>query len=227
MSLREGYAGGRGPGAPVVPDQIRERAVTALGGTRGVVDGGLPPLLFAVVHAVVGAGTAGSVALLSASTAAAATGSVIVVLRLVRREPLRQAMGGLAGLAIAIAFALRSGEARGFFLPGIYVDAAYAIAFLGSALVGRPLIGFVYGWLSGRRRQWRDDASLYRTLTVATLGWSLVFAVRAGGQAYLYLDDQPALLAAGKLVLGWPLTILAVVLTLAAVGRVTSRARCG
>ena len=226
MSLREtfGDVGLTGSGQAPTQDLIRTRLITALGGLRGVVDGGLPPLLFAVVNAVVGANATRSVALGSAIAAAATTGLVVVVVRLIRREPLRQALGGLAGMAIAVAFALQAGEARGFFLPGIYVDAAYAIAFLGSALVGRPVIGFIYGLLSGQRGRWRQDASLRRTLTWATVGWSLVFAVRAGGQAYLYLDDQPALLAVGKLALGWPLTVLAVVLTFAAIGRSTRRA---
>ena len=226
MSLHETFGDVGLTGAGQIPTQelIRTRLVTALGGLRGVVDGGLPPLLFAVVNAVVGANTTPSVALGAAITAATAVGSVVVVVRLIRREPLRQALAGLAGLAIAIAFALQAGEARGFFLPGIYVDAAYAIAFLGSALVGRPVIGFVYGLLSGRRGRWSHEAPLRRTLTWATVGWSLVFAVRAGGQAYLYLADQPALLAVGKLVLGWPLTVLAVVFTVAAIGRSTLRA---
>jgi Protein of unknown function (DUF3159) len=135
-----------------------------------------------------------------------------------------EALGGLAGLTVAIGFAVQSGEARGFFLPGIYVDAAYAIAFLTSALIGRPLVGAAYGLLSGRRGQWRQDARLRRTLTMATVGWSLVFAVRAGAQAFLYLDDRPALLAASKLLLGWPLTVLALGLTFAAIGRTTRRA---
>ena len=234
MSIRESYADAErtvdvdapwngGPGR-AAQDPIRARLMTALGGRRGVVDGGLPPLLFAVVNAVAGASSTRSVALGSAIAAAATAGLALVILRVTRREPLRQALGGLAGLAIAIAFALRSGEARGFFLPGIYVDAAYAVAFLGSALVGRPLIGFLYGLLSGRRGHWRQNASLRRALTWATVGWSLVCAVRASGQAYLYIDDQPALLAAGKLVLGWPLTLLAAVLTFAAIGRITRRA---
>jgi hypothetical protein len=210
-----------GSPTPAPPDPVRARLVSALGGRRGVVDGGLPPLLFALVNAVVGANTTRQTGLWAAIGAAAVVGLVIVVLRRARREPLRQALGGLAGLAIAIGFALQSGEARGFFLPGIYVDAAYATVFFGSALVGRPLIGVIYGLLSGRRGHWRQDPSLRRTLTWATVGWSLVFAVRAGGQAYFYLGDQPALLAAGKLVLGWPLTVLAVALTFAAIGRST------
>ena len=47
-------------------------------------------------------------------------------------------------------------------------SAAYAIAFLGSALVGRPVIGFVYGLLSGQRGRWRQEALLRHTLTWAT-----------------------------------------------------------
>ena len=56
---------------------------------------------------------------------------------------------------------------------------------------------------------------------IATVGWSAVYALRAGVQAFLYREDLPGLLAVGKLLLGWPLTVLAVVLTLAAVRRAT------
>ena len=225
MSVRESYGGtaSTGTGQSAAQDPVRARLVEALGGRRGVVDGGLPPLLFAVVNAVVGASSTRPVALGSAIAAAATTGSVIVILRLARREPLRQALGGLAGLAVAIAFALQSGEARGFFLPGIYVDAAYALVFLMTALVGRPVVGALYGLLSGRRTEWRRDARLRRVMVTATVGWALVFAVRAGVQAHFYLADRPALLAAGKLLLGWPLTIVALGLTLAAIGRITHR----
>ena len=231
MSLRDTYADTtwsadvdvRQSGTPdsAPQDPMRARLMKALGGTRGVIAGGLPPLLFTLVNAVVGAHTTRQLGLSAAIGSVAVAGLVIVVLRRVRKEPLRQALGGLAGLAIAIAFAVQSGEARGFFLPAIYVDAAYAVVFLASALLGRPLVGTIYGLLSGRRNLWRGEPRLRRTLAVATVGWSLVFAVRAGVQAFLYLDDQPALLAAGKLLLGWPLTIAAAVLTLAAIGRVT------
>ena len=201
----------------------RSRVLDAIGGKRGIVDGALPPLVFVVVNAIAGANTTRSIALGAAIGAAGATALAIVALRLVRKETLRQALGGLAGLAVAVVFAARSGEARGFFLPGIYVDAAYAVVFVASALVGRPLIGTVYGLLFGRRGGWRNDARLRRLFTMATVGWSLVFAVRAAVQTVLYQEDRPGLLAASKLLLGWPLTVLAVALTLAYVGRATAR----
>ncbi|MGY1638915.1 DUF3159 domain-containing protein [Geodermatophilus sp. SYSU D00742] len=194
----------------------------ALGGIRGLVDGGLPPLVFVAVNGVAGTQTARPTALTAAIGAAAVTGLGIVALRLIRRESLRQAMAGLAGLAVAVLFAATSGEARGFFLPGILVDASYGLVFAGSALLGHPLAGTVYGLLY-QRRDWRDDARLRRVFVWATFGWSAVFGVRAGVQAFLYREDLPGLLAAGKLLLGWPLTLAAVALTLAAVRRATRR----
>jgi hypothetical protein len=184
------------------------------------VDGGLPPLLFVATNALVGAYAPRTTALASAIAAAFAAGLGIVVLRLVRCETLKQALAGLAGLAIAVLFAVRAGEARGFFLPGIYVDAAYALVLAASAALGRPLIGTIYGLLFGQP-EWRSDARLRRLFTIATVGWSTVYALRAGVQAFLYREDLPGLLAVGKLLLGWPLTVLAVVLTLAAARRTT------
>ncbi len=205
--------------ADAADDPVRARLLALLGGPRGIVDGGLPPLVFVLTHALAGAATGRSTALLWAAVAATITGGVLVALRLVRGEPLRQVLGGLAGLAVAVAFALQAGEARGFFLPAIYVDATYAVVFLGSALLGRPLVATGYRLLTGGQ----GTAALRRTLTVATVGWSVVFGVRAAGQAALYLADRPGLLAASKLLLGWPLTLLAVVLTLASIRRSTAR----
>jgi Protein of unknown function (DUF3159) len=195
----------------------------ALGGTRGLIDGGLPPLVFVAVNAVAGAQTTRPTALGAAIGAAAATGLGIVALRLIRKESLRQAFGGLAGLTVAVLFAATSGEARGFFLPGILVDAAYGAVFAGSALLGYPLVGSLYGLLY-RPHDWRGDPRLRRLFLLATFGWSAVFAVRAGVQAFLYREDLPGLLAVGKLLLGWPLTLATVALTLAAVRRATRRA---
>jgi hypothetical protein len=198
----------------------RRNVLDLVGGARGAVDGGLPPLVFVATNALVGAYAPRTTALGSAIAAAVAAGLGIVVLRLVRRETLKQALAGLAGLAIAVFFAVRAGEARGFFLPGIYVDAAYVIVFAASVALGRPLIGTAYGLLFGQT-EWRSDARLRRLFMIATVGWSAVYALRAGVQAFLYREDLPGLLAVGKLLLGWPLTVLAVVFTLAAVRRVT------
>ena len=209
------------PTDTIRPAQTRPPLIATLGGARGLLDGGAPPLLFVAVNAIAGTQTTRPVALAIASTVAVGIGLAILVLRRARRQPTRQALAGLAGLVIAVLFAAGSGEARAFFLPGIWVDAAYAVAFAVSAVIGRPLAGIAYGLIFGRRGLWREDARLRRAFTVATVLWALVYATRALVQALFYQGDRPGLLAAGKLLLGWPLTFLAAALTLALVRRAT------
>jgi hypothetical protein len=199
-----------------------EPLLRLVGGWRGAIDGAVPPLVFVAMNAVVRLAGQPDAALLTAASAAALTGAALVVARVARRQTLKQALRGLVGLAVAVAFAAWSGEARDFFRPGMFVDAAYAVAFAGSVLVGRPLVELVYRFLYRPGSTWRAAPALRRVLTVATLGWSLVYAARAGAQAVLYRSDQPELLALTKVLLGWPLTIAAVAVTLAAIRRVVT-----
>ena len=197
--------------------------IEALGGKRGLVDSGLPAVVFVFVNSVVQAFTSRDVALKSAIIAAVVSGVGIVVLRLVRRETLQQAISGLFGLGIAVFFAARSGEARGFFLPGIFINIGYGAVFLGSALIGRPVVGAIYAAVDGMDKRWREDRALRRMFAFASVGWALVFASRAVVQSWLYVADRPGLLAASKLLMGWPLTIAAVALTIAYVKQARAR----
>ncbi|MGI8534996.1 MAG: DUF3159 domain-containing protein [Mycobacteriales bacterium] len=197
--------------------------VEALGGKRGLIDSGLPAVIFVLVNSVVQAFSSRDAALRAALVGAVVTGVAIIVLRLVRKQTLQQAISGLFGLAIAVFFAARSGEARGFFLPGIYINIAYGAVFLGSALIGRPVVGAIYAAVDGLDKRWREDPGLRRVFAYASVGWSLVFASRAVVQGVLYAMDRPGLLAAAKLLMGWPLTIAAVALTVAYVKRARHR----
>ncbi|MFC7362167.1 DUF3159 domain-containing protein [Nocardioides astragali] len=198
---------------------IHPAVAKIIGGKRGIIDGGLPPIVFVATNALSGLATDRSTSLTVAASAAVGVAAVLVLIRLVRRESLKQAAQGLAGLAIAVGFAVWSGEARDFFLPGMYVDAVYGIAFAASVLVGWPLVGVIYGLLFQTGSSWRHDRRLRRIFTVATLAWSAVYALRTGVQLAFYGADRPELLAVGKLLLGWPLTVMVVGLTLAAVRR--------
>lgn len=190
--------------------------LVALGGRRGLVDGAVPPIVFVAVNTIAGMAGLAS-ALYVAAAAAAATALAWLAYRSRRGESLKGGARGLVGLALAVAFAAWTGQARDFFLPGIYVDAAYGAAFAASAVIGRPLVGYLYAALFRPGPSWRKDHRLRRVLVVATYGWSLVFVVRTAVQAALYRADQPELLALAKVVLGWPLTAVAVAATLAAV----------
>lgn len=204
--------------------QLGPALIESLGGKRGLIDSGLPAVVFVGVNAVVDAFTARSTALHVAIGAAVLCGVAIIALRLRRKETVQQAVSGFLGLAIAVFFAARSGEARDFFKPGIYINAAYGAVFLGSVFIRRPLVGAIYSALDGLGTAWREDRRLLRVFSVATIGWALVFALRAVVQTAFYNANRPDLLAISRLLLGWPLTIAAVAGTVAFVRRSHRRA---
>jgi hypothetical protein len=197
--------------------------VKIVGGWRGAFEGAIAPVLFVAANGV-GAAIAGSEAALRAAViVAVAVGLSAVMLRLVQRQSPRQALFGIAGLAVAVSFAMVSGQARDFFRPGIYVDALYCAVLALSALLGQPIIGHLHAAVYRPGRHWQQQHRLRRVFVVATLGWSLVYGVRAATQLALYQADLPEALAVTKLLLGWPLTVMAVAVTVTAVRRVDRR----
>ena len=192
---------------------LRTRVLALAGGVRGLVDGAVPPLVFVMTHAAAGARLSEPDALRAGIGAAGMTAAALILVRVARRESLRQCAAGVLALAVSVAFAARSGDARGFFLPGIYVDTAYAVVFLGSVAVRRPLVGTIHRWLFSTDPA-RRDQRLQRTFSVATVGWSAVYSARAAVQAGFYRADEPTLLATAKVALGWPLTVAALAATL-------------
>jgi hypothetical protein len=201
------------------PAPAARTVLERLGGWRGLLDGAVPPAAFVAVNAVAGPVGAGARALPVAVGAAGLAAVLLGAVRVAQGQTLGGVLRGLAGLAVAVAVALWTGRARDFFLPGIYVDAVYGVGLAGSVLVGHPAVGHAYAVLLGIGRGWRDDRRLHRVMTVATWGWALAYVLRTVVQALLYAADQPELLGVAKLLLGWPLTAVAVVWTLRAVRR--------
>ena len=188
------------PGRPVAgPSQTA--FAQALGGRRGVLDAGLPTLVFVVAFTLTSTRPA--------ALAALASGVLVVGVRLARREPVRQAVSGLLGLAVAVVLAVwtRGGDGTGFFLYGIGVNTVYAAVFAGSVVVRRPLVGVLVAALSGDRG-WHDDPGRLRAFAVVTLGWTALFVLRAGLQAGL-LSQGVAVVGVVRLVMGLPLTVAA------------------
>ena len=182
-----------------------------VGGPRGLLDAGLPGIVFVAVNPAAG--------LRAALVAAMGAGVVLLVLRLARHQTVMQALSGFLAVAVAAAVAARTGQARGFFLPGIVVSAAYGAALLGSILLRWPLAGVVMALLEGRGHDWRADPRERRLADVLTWLWVAVFALRVGVQGTLYVNDRVGWLAVAKLLLGWPVSIVAGAVTVIAVRR--------
>ena len=177
-----------------------------VGGRRGVIDMSAAGVTLVIVDTFA--------PLAWAIVAALGAAAVVTLVRAVRREPLRQAAMGLLGLAGAAGLAAVTGDAKTYFLPGILLNAGYAVVALASIAVGRPLLGYVIALLDRGYSHWKEDRDLRRAATIATAMWAAVFTVRACVQGYLYAHGEVHWLAPARLGLGLPLWFLAVAGTL-------------
>jgi len=196
-------------------DAAPSRFTAQLGGVKGMIDSGLPVVVFVIANALS--------MLRTAIIAALIAGVAVFVLRLVRRESPQFAVSGLFGVAIAAYFAHRLGRAEGFFIPGIILNAAYFVVFAGSLLIRRPLIGVLWTYFGEADQDWRQQPLLRRAYLLATLWWTLMYAAKTGLQGLLYLQHQPGWLAVAKLTMGYPLFILNVLATLLLVRRAKAK----
>lgn len=184
-----------------------------MGGVSGLIYSTVPIVVFVPVNAIWG--------LQPAMIAALVVAALIFCVRLVRREPLNPAISGLIGVAICVFIAHRVGDAKGYFLFGIWTTLVYAIVFVLSILVRWPLIGVAWNLISGEGMGWRKHRRTLIAYDIATAFWALVFAARYLTQSELYDHGSTGWLAVARIAMGWPLTALAVLATIVLVRRAT------
>ena len=163
-----------------------------------IVDSALSPAVFVGVNLAAG--------LKAGAFAALALAVVIMAFRLVRRQDVTYAVGGVIGTGIAVAIALKTGSTEGFFWPKVLTNAAIFLGLLASVLAKRPAIGFLLetvvqipaGW-------WRHDR-----VRPALSEWTLVWAASAALKAIVYLvlivNGRGGALLGVSVAFGYPLT---------------------
>ncbi|MCF6390388.1 DUF3159 domain-containing protein [Mycobacterium sp. MBM] len=180
-----------------------------VGGIRGLVHSALPVTTYAFTAATLGR--------VPAVIAAIAVAAVILAWQLLRRESLRPALWGFAGVALCAGLALVTGQAKDFYLPGILVALVTAVLFTGSIVIRRPLVGVVWAWMTGRDGSWRRVRKVRYAFDLVTAVMAVVSWSRFLVQNYLYDSDQADLLAVARLAMGWPLFLLTTTLVVLAV----------
>jgi hypothetical protein len=186
---------GAGFGSPSIAE--------SLGGRLGIVESALPAIAFVTAYTA-----SGQDATLSAIVALA-IGVVLAATRLARRQTLRYALSGLAGVALAAFIVSRTGRAEDFFLPGLLMNAGYALAYLISIAVGWPLLGVFVGAITGQGMAWRDDPVQLRGYTRASWIWVAMFLLRLAVQLPLYLAGAVVALGVARVAMGVPLFAIA------------------
>jgi len=184
----------------------KEKILAAMGGRRGLLDSGLPPLIFLIAFNVTKdiESSAGFALVLLVG---------VVVYRLIRRQQIQYAISGIIGVFICAWLANSTGQAQDFYLPGLLTNLVYGTVYLITILVRFPLIGLVVGPLIGENLRWRKDPARRALYTKATWLWVGLFGLRVLIQYPLYLSGSVNALGTARFIMGYPLFILTAWLT--------------
>jgi hypothetical protein len=180
-----------------------------MGGVSGLIYSSLPVLVFVPISSIFG--------LTPAIISALAVAALILVWRIARKESVQPAISGFMGVGICALIAYIVGESKGYFLYGIWMSLFWAVAFLLSVLIRRPVVGYIWSWVNGHDRGWRNVRRAVLVFDVATITWVLVFASRFVVQRHLYDADETGWLATARIAMGWPLTAVAALATYLAI----------
>lgn len=169
-------------------------------GSRGIVDIILPPLVFLLLVRWATFSTAIWGSLLLAV--------LLLVWRLVRRQSVWTAVGGVIGVLLSLAIVQILNREEGFFLPSILTGiGAIAVAVV-SILAGKPMVA----WTSYLARRWPWEwywhPQVRPAYTEVTWFWALFFLLRVILQLILFRSQEAELLAGLNVLMGWPATLL-------------------
>jgi hypothetical protein len=183
--------------------QDKDKVIKALGVKRGLIDSGLPALVFLVVFNL------SDKNINTAIWAALTLSAVLTFYRLIKRETLQHAFSGLIGVAICALISRRSGNAADFYLPGLWINAGYGTLYAFTNLIKWPILGVLLGPILGENFLWRKDPKRLRAYINAGWLWVGLFISRLVVQYPLYESGNINALGTARLLMGYPLFILA------------------
>ena len=179
-------------------NQESKDIIDALGGKRGILDSGIPSLVF--VLDFTWTRNLGQALLIAVSLAV-----VLTIIRIIRRTSVQHAISGLVGVLICAWFSRSTGKAENFFLPGMVKSGIYGAVYLFANIIRWPLLGVILGPILGENLEWKKSPERLNAYLKVGWVWVGMFAVRLLIQIPLYLAGQVSLLGVATLVVGWPL----------------------
>jgi len=178
----------------------RDKVLAAFGGKKGIIDSGIPAVIFLVVFNV-------SDRLNSALFASIAISAILTIIRLARRDTIQHAVSGFIGVLICAWFANRTGNASDLYIPKLLTNLGYGTLYLVGNLVGWPILGLMLGPILGENLKWRNHPERKRAYTLASWLWVAMFFTRIAVQYPIYRSGNVNLLGTVNLAMGYPLFI--------------------
>jgi hypothetical protein len=178
----------------------REKVLAAFGGKKGLIDSGIPSVIFLVVFNF-------SKELQTALIASIAVSALLTIIRLAMKDTIQHAMSGFIGVLICAWFANRTGNASDLYIPKLLTNLGYGTVYLIANLAGWPILGVMLGPILGENLTWRNHPERKRAYTLASWLWVAMFFTRIAVQYPIYKSGNVNLLGTVNLAMGYPLFI--------------------
>ena len=188
-----------------MPDrqEILEEFKTVFSGKNTILDSVIPPLLFLVINAVLG--------FQAAMYSALGCGAVISLLRLLRKEKILYALGGIGAALLAIGLRYLLNSTTAFFLPTLINGGLTTLVLLVSILIKRPAVAFTSHITRRWPLHWYWHERVRPAYSEVTAIWVIFSAVKLLIQYWLYSQEDVNGLALFNVISGWPALILLLV----------------
>jgi hypothetical protein len=176
----------------------RDKVLSAFGGKKGLIDSGIPSIVFLVVFNVTDD-------LQQALIASVALSALLTIIRLAMRDTVQHAISGFIGSLICAWFANRTGNPSDLYIPKLLTNLGYGSAYLIANLAGWPVLGLMLGPILGENLLWRHDPVRKRAYIRASWIWVGMFFTRIAVQYPIYRSGNVNLLGTVNLAMGYPL----------------------
>ena len=187
-------------------NEDRDKVINALGGKKGLIDSGVPAVVFLIAFNVTKEVNTAIVAALSLSM-------VLAIVRLIMKDTIQHSVSGVFGVLICAYFANRSGNATDFYIPKLLTNLGYGTVYLIANLVGWPILGLVLGPLLGENLTWRKNPARKKMYIKASWIWVAMFFSRIAVQYPIYKSGNVNVLGTVNLAMGYPLFFAAAYFT--------------
>ncbi|MCF6522798.1 DUF3159 domain-containing protein [Streptomyces sp. JJ36] len=203
-----GSADSAGTANSAEQQQVTEAALfEAFGGLRGLAETTLPGLVFILIYTI-------NKDIHAAALAALVPAGLMALARLVRRDTVKHAFSGVFGVVVGVVFAMVTGNAKDFYLPGMLYGLGLSLAYLISAAAGFPLLGLILGPVFKENLSWRTrNPGRKRAYVKASYAWGFIFLGKAAILFPLYWWADPTKFGWVTVALKIPPLLLAVYLT--------------
>jgi len=176
----------------------KDKVLAAFGGKKGLIDSGIPSIIFLVTFNLADD-------LRKALIASLIVSATLTIIRLSKKDTIQHAISGLVGSLICAWFANRSGNASDLYIPKLLTNLGYGSLYLVANLVGWPVLGLLLGPILGENLTWRKDPARARAYRRASWLWVLMFFTRIAVQYPIYRSGNVNLLGTVNLAMGYPL----------------------